>query len=236
MDSKDSLGDRMKSYERDYERQLMKFVPGIIRLDGRGFHSVCKALALAKPYSIILMDVMNDITKALIDETNAVVGFTQSDEITLVLYTDKPNSQVYFDGKVNKINSILPSIASSMFAARLRTVQFDCRSFSVPTKWEAINCLIWRQQDATRNSIQMVARTYFSHKACEGRSCDDLQEMLWQDYHINWNDYPAGFKRGRFFVRGQTEMLSLPPLTKLVNPVEVIFDRAEAVLKEEVIG
>jgi tRNA(His) 5'-end guanylyltransferase len=70
----------------------------------------------------------------------------------------------------------------------------------------------------------------------EGLSCGIKQEMLWQDYNINWNDYPAGFKRGRFFVRNKTEMLSLPPLTKLVNPVEVIFDRAEPILKEELVN
>lgn len=78
---------------------------------------------------------------------------------------------------------------------------FDCRVFQVPTRAEAVNCLIWRELDATRNSIQMAAQANFSHKQLHGKNCNELQEMLFQEKAINWNDYPSFFKRGTYIQR-----------------------------------
>ena len=72
---------------------------------------------------------------------------------------------------------------------------FDARCFSIP-KEEVCNYFIWRQQDAIRNSIQMVAQANFSHKQLQNKSCDELQEMLWQEKNINWNDFETVKKRG----------------------------------------
>lgn len=72
---------------------------------------------------------------------------------------------------------------------------FDARCFSIP-KEEVCNYFIWRQQDAVRNSIQMVAQANFSHKQLQNKSCDELQEMLWQEKNINWNDFETAKKRG----------------------------------------
>ena len=66
---------------------------------------------------------------------------------------------------------------------------------------EVHNNFIWRQQDATRNSIQMAGQSHFSHKELQGLSCDQIQEKLFQERGINWNDYPVGFKRGRAVVK-----------------------------------
>lgn len=232
MDTKDSLGDRMKAYERDYERRLMPFVPAIIRLDGRGFHKVCKGKGYAKPYSEALYRIMDMITLDLMEESNAIIGYSQSDEITLVLYNDNTRGQLFFDGKINKINSVLSSIAARSFSiSEAVDVEFDCRTFSVPSKWEAVNCLLWRQQDASRNSVQMAARTYFSHKMCEGKNCNELQEMLWETHKINWSSYPYRFKRGGFF-RNHARF-DLPPITQIFNPVEVIFENADIIMKDD---
>lgn len=72
---------------------------------------------------------------------------------------------------------------------------FDARCFSIP-KEEVCNYFLWRQNDFTRNSIQMVARANFSHKQLQNKSCDELQEMLWQEKNINWNDFETVKKRG----------------------------------------
>ena len=72
---------------------------------------------------------------------------------------------------------------------------FDARCFSIP-KEEVCNYFLWRQNDCTRNSIQMVARANFSHKQLQNKSCDELQEMLWQEKNINWNDFETVKKRG----------------------------------------
>lgn len=72
---------------------------------------------------------------------------------------------------------------------------FDARCFNIP-KEEVCNCIYWRQLDATRNSIQMVGQTFFSHKQLQGKTCSNIQDMLMDEYKINWNNYPIYKKRG----------------------------------------
>lgn len=72
---------------------------------------------------------------------------------------------------------------------------FDARCFNIP-KEEVTNCFIWRQQDATRNAIQMLGQCNFSHKELQGKSCNDIQDMLMLQKGINFNDMPTEFKRG----------------------------------------
>lgn len=79
--------------------------------------------------------------------------------------------------------------------AMSKGAMFDARVFAIP-KEEVINCFIWRQQDATRNAIQMLGQTHFSHKMLEGKSCNDIQDMLFIEKGINFNDMPIEFKRG----------------------------------------
>ncbi len=74
---------------------------------------------------------------------------------------------------------------------------FDSRVFVIPDMHEVVNMLIWRQQDATRNSIQMAAQSMFSHSELQGVNCSLLQEKMFSQRGVNWNDYPDGFKRGR---------------------------------------
>lgn len=80
------------------------------------------------------------------------------------------------------------------------TALFDSRVFILP-KEEVCNCLIWRQQDATRNSIESVGQAYFSHKELHKKTCNQIQDMLWKERNINWNDYPVDCKRGSCCVR-----------------------------------
>lgn len=72
---------------------------------------------------------------------------------------------------------------------------FDARCFNIPEE-EVTNCLIWRQQDATRNAIQMLGQCNFPHKELQGKSCNDIQDMLMLQKGINFNDMPTEFKRG----------------------------------------
>ena len=206
----DSLGDRMKFYEGVWGgvKQLMPLIPAVIRLDGKAFHTFTKGLD--KPFDLGLIDLMVETTKFLVDETNAVVGYTQSDEITLVLNSDSFDSQVYFDGRVDKINSILAGKCAAYFTSKLAEVLpkkaglmpvFDGRCFNVPNEMEAVNALVWREQDATRNSIQMAGQAKFSHTQLQNKNCNQIQEMLWGERNINWNDYPDKCKRGTYVQR-----------------------------------
>lgn len=84
---------------------------------------------------------------------------------------------------------------AELYTSRFDKALFDARAFSVP-KDDICNCLIWRQQDATRNSIEAVGQAHFSHGELQKKTCNEVQEMLWQLRNINWNDFPADCKRG----------------------------------------
>ena len=84
----------------------------------------------------------------------------------------------------------------TLWEPKIDRAMFDARAFNVP-KEEVCNYFIWRQKDATRNSIQAAGQAQFSHKELEGKSQSDIQEMLFQK-GINWNDYTIPEKRGSF--------------------------------------
>lgn len=86
-----------------------------------------------------------------------------------------------------------------IWEAKQNRAMFDARAFNVP-KEEVCNYFIWRQKDATRNSIQAAGQAYFSHKELDRKSQSDIQEMLFQK-GINWNDYTTPEKRGTFIAR-----------------------------------
>jgi tRNA(His) 5'-end guanylyltransferase len=77
---------------------------------------------------------------------------------------------------------------------------FDSRVFTIPDRVEVMNYFIWRNNDAARNSISMVAQSLYSHKELHGMSSSDKQEMLFQK-GINWSDYDKSLKNGRLIVR-----------------------------------
>ncbi len=256
------LADRMKLYEEiGAGQRLMPNLPVCIRIDGKAFHSWTRGLR--RPYDERLHTLFDETTKFLVEASDAVIGYTQSDEITLILYNGgKPDSQVFFDGRLSKLTSVLASMATAKFHALVPAILpekqgklacFDCRVWNVPTEQEAANGLIWRELDATRNSIQMAAQALYSHKQLHQKNTSEMQEMLWQQ-GINWNDYPTRFKRGGYFQRRVIDHkftvdeleklpplhdarkhpdsmmrrqviapLDLPPLLKVANRVDVIF-------------
>ena len=220
----DSLGDRMKLYEGiEGDRKLIPGLPVCVRLDGRSFHSFAKGLR--RPYDARLSNMMVETTKTLVDESHATIGYTQSDEISL-LYIPVENQPVnFFGGRVQKLVSVLASIATAKFnelrikelPEKKKMATFDCRVWCAPNVDEAINALRWREWDATKNSISMAASSYYPHTELQGKNGADKQDMLMAK-GINWNDYPAFFKRGTYVRRvTTTRMLSdaefdvLPP-------------------------
>lgn len=198
----DSIGDRMKN---NYENRTRYFLPRrtytIIRIDGKAFHSYCKNFT--KPYDEYLMKLMDNTAQYLCENIQGCkLAFVQSDEISLILTDfDDITTEAYFDGNIQKIASVSASMATAKFnslvGSNTTLACFDARVFSIPDPVEVSNYLIWRQQDATRNSIQMTGQAYFSHAELQNKSCNTIQEMLWQEKSINWNDMPDGFKRGR---------------------------------------
>jgi len=220
---KDELGERMKS---NYEHRTRYYLPRrtytIVRLDGKAFHTFTKNLK--RPYDLEFMRTMDETAIALCKEVQgAKMAFVQSDEITLVL-TDFESQQTdaYFDGNIQKIASITASIATAAFnkvhliasgldgmdISQIKMAHFDSRVFSISDIEEVVNNFIWRQQDATRNSIQMAAQSMFSHKELNLKNMSECQEMMFQK-GTNWNDYPVGFKRGRIILKEKEELVRI---------------------------
>lgn len=226
--SKDSLGDRMKSIESISKTQLPRRCYTIMRLDGRSFHSFTKGCE--RPFDRNIMNAMQYTAKSLCEEISGCkFGYTQSDEITLILTDfDTLNTQAWFDGQVQKMVSGAAAIATAEFNKfwmklkiigsyktepdifnveeffkKHKTAKFDCRVYSTSDPWEAFNSVLWRQQDATKNSIQMIARSLFSHKELQNKGFSELNEMLHTEGK-NFNDYPTDCKRGAFIVKGES--------------------------------
>src|SRR5438552_1942629 len=185
----DTLGDRMKQYESaEAGRRLMPLLPALARLDGRAFHSFVRGLE--RPYDKRLSDLMIDTATFLVRETNADVGYTQSDEITLAWHSDNHDTQIFFDGRIQKMTSMLAALGSAHFNRRLpaylsgeyaeRLPLFDARVWSVPTLEEAANTFLWRELDATKNSVSMAARAYYPHAELHDKNGSEMKELLWQ--------------------------------------------------------
>jgi tRNA(His) 5'-end guanylyltransferase len=213
--SKDGLGDRMKGYENITRYHLMPRGYVLCRIDGKSFHSYLKGYQ--RPFDKGVMDDM-DATAVFLCENvqNAKLGFVQSDEITLLLCDfDQINTSQFFNGNIQKISSVVASMATAKFN-QLRVqrqfveknqwydptlAMFDCRCWNVPNAVEAMNVLRWRQQDCIRNSVSMVAQANFSHKQLHGKSQSDMHEMLHQK-GINWaTDFTDGEKNGRIILK-----------------------------------
>ena len=225
MPVKDELGTRMKEfYESVPKTRLVRRMPVAIRLDGKAFHTFTRGFE--KPFDEVLGKSMRETMKYLCENIQGcVLGYTQSDEITLILVDyQNLNSCAWFDYEVQKMCSIAASMATMAFNkfftknvnyfemthehddtineycttlvnAAEKGAMFDARCFNIP-KEEVCNLIYWRQLDATRNSIQMVGQANFSHKELQNKSCNMIQEMLFAKKGINWNDYPTYLKRG----------------------------------------
>ncbi len=240
----DALGDRMKMLERGaIMERFMPLLPLMARIDGRSFHGFTQGLE--RPYDARMSRMMIDTTKYLVKETGATIGYCQSDEISLCWYSSSYDSQLFFDGRVFKVVSQLAAMTTLYFYelcqeklppeyAKKRPT-FDCRAWNVPNKTEAVNTLLWRELDASKNSISMAARSVFKHGELMNKNGSEMQEMLWQK-GINWNDYPVFFRRGTFVQRKTisrkfttTELADLPPKHKAHSTPELTFSRSEYV-------
>ena len=207
-----SLGDRMKGYEGVPRHLLTRRMPVIIRLDGKAFHTLTKKLD--KPYDVDFRDCMMKTAEFLVENVmGCKLAYVQSDEISLLLIDyEKFETEPWFKNNIQKIVSVSASFATAKFNELYRDLVpdekkvadlafFDARVWNLPRE-EVNNYFLWRQNDATRNSIQGLGQANFSHKKLQGKSCNNIQEMLLLQKDINWNDVEPYFKRGGCVYRG----------------------------------
>lgn len=219
----DALGDRMKDYyENRSKTYLTRRVPVLLRLDGCHFHTFTKGLK--KPYDSLFIEVMQKTTKSLCESIQGCkFGYVESDEISLLLTDyDTLQTDAWFDYSVQKICSVAASMAAMFFNKHLKECAlqefddkdyyntflkkielggyFDARAFNLP-EHEVVNYFIWRQNDATRNSIQGLAQANFSQKQLQGLNNSQLQDKLHEEKGINWNDCKTVEKRGSAVIK-----------------------------------
>lgn len=253
-----TLGDRMKNnYENITRYYLTRRMPVIIRLDGRSFHTFTRSFK--KPFDDILVKTMQDTMKYLCENIQGcVLGYTQSDEISLVL-TDyaELTTDAWFGNNLQKMCSVSASMATLAFNKffseqvqdfmyaccdefgdnvlpekqndydnavkvyfnKLNAAMFDSRVFTIP-KEEVCNYMIWRQQDATRNSIQSVGQANFSQKELHSKSCNNIQEMLMTQKGINWNDYSTTLKRGSCCIKADDSLTEYDEVGNICGYIE----------------
>lgn len=213
--SDQSLGDRMKGFEHINERYLTPRIPLCLRIDGRAFHSWTRGLE--RPFDENLKKCMVYATYKLCKNlSGCVFGYTQSDEISLVLIDyQNENTEGWFKYRSNKMESVSASIATAAFAEaslkylpehtmRKGFATFDSRAWSLPVG-EVCNMFLWRQRDCEKNSVSSLAQAHFSHKQLHGKNGSDMQDMLMLEKNINWNDVPTYNKRGVALFRATYE-------------------------------
>ena len=237
-------------------------LPIYARIDGRAFHTFCRGLK--KPFCYELVETMQEVTKFLVEETHAQLGYVQSDEISLCwLDVDKAP----FDGKLFKLQSVLASLATSKFVTHIMNAyetlsqfnqfdyrdieettkhldsfmneniermenyrllklkcqkiipSFDCRVFQLPNEIELANTFVWREMDAVRNSVQMLAQENFSHKELQGKDKKAMLTML-EEKGIRWNELEDDLKRGAYFKRKLVQR-KIDPITWSIIPDNV---------------
>ena len=238
----DALGDRMKAYENESRIYLERKTPVIIRVDGKAFHTFTRGFE--KPFDDILEKAMKDTMIHLCENIQgAVLGYTQSDEITIVLIDyQEENSDAWFGYNLQKMASVAASEATFAFnrafekhfnywksnmglphtdcwderitARYLRYInciykgaRFDARAFSLP-KFEVVNCLIWRQLDAIRNSIQAIGQSQFSHKELQNLNCDEIKEKLVSERGLHWEEYSDYHRHGVCCIKIEKEFVN----------------------------
>lgn len=262
MNTKDPLGNACKFHEGlEADRAAIRGLPLLVRLDGRAFHTLTRGLQ--RPFDPMFVRCMHAATAALVEDLHPVIAYTQSDEITLLFHAAKEDQTFPFSGRYQKLASVGASIATGAFncawmEAGLRRPRagfatFDARAWEVPSCSDARNVFLWREADATKNSVQMQARAHFSHKALIGKSVREMRVML-GEVGAPWEALPTAYRHGVYFRRVTVEaelteaewaaiplkhrpasrvvlrsrVLEVPiaPLWGCVNSVEVLFEGA----------
>eukprot|EP01119_Soliformovum_irregulare_P019818 TRINITY_DN6351_c0_g1_i1.p1 TRINITY_DN6351_c0_g1~~TRINITY_DN6351_c0_g1_i1.p1 ORF type:complete len:333 (-),score=101.32 TRINITY_DN6351_c0_g1_i1:15-1013(-) len=214
----DQIGERMKAYEREAAPKIDPKLPFIIRIDGHHFSGFTKGWT--RPYDARIHVGMCKVVEDLVEQYNPVLGFTQSDEITLVFGPCEENQTPLLGGKIPKICSLVAAYTTIRFTyhmlqatyapgeERLKAkldrfdTHFDARVFNVPDKKEGLNNVLWRHlYDCRRNSVSMLGREFFSTKELHKLGTTAIKDKLMKEKQVDWETYPEGFKYGSFAKR-----------------------------------
>lgn len=218
----DDLDKIMRTYEESLDQYIEpeKFI--IARLDGRSFTKLTKETCdFKRPFDEKFRDIMVGTVMHLMKGCgfNIVRGFTESDEISLLLASDSTQ----FNRKVRKLNSILAGEASAYFSLQLGiTACFDCRVIPLPNQERVDDYFSWRQEDANRNALNSWCYWSLREKGynaadaqnlIKGKSIEEKKELLSQ-YGIDYDTLPGWQRKGVNVTWKEIEKEGWNPLTK----------------------
>ena len=203
--------DRISHYEEIADTKLLPKVPVIIRLDGRSFFKATSKLE--KPFCASFMEAMSiTLLKICKEVSGCIFGYTFHDEILIISKNDQTiDTNPWYNNSIQKIISVTSSLASLELNKNAKDLNisfvgdavFTGTVFVVPPT-EDINTLVSKQQQAFYTAVSM-ASFYELHKKYDtetvreilvGRSVDEKLELLEQECEIDFNSYPAPFRRG----------------------------------------
>ena len=213
---KNDMEKRFKeNYEMRSRQYLYRRTPVIIRLDGKAFHTFTKGLK--KPFDDIFIATMQQTMLSVAKEIpGCVFGYTQSDEITLVLVDYQSlEAEAWFDYRVSKLISISASKAARLFnkffmdnvaemaddetfkrySKKFNKADMDARVYNVPID-DVVNNVLWRQKDAAKNSIASVAQSLYSQKELNGIKSKDLKVKILTEKGVDWDAMKPEYKWG----------------------------------------
>ena len=252
--NQETLADRMKKYEAvTTGTSLIERLPIYARIDMRAGHTFCRGLA--KPFDNDYAGTMKAATAYVVEKTNALVGYCQSDEASFV-WLD--SSKIPFETRLFKLQSVLASMFTAAFIQNSRGIvvdkvskifpTFDCRVCNMPSLDEAANMILWRERDSIKNSITLLALEHFSDKEIERKKSNDkikmLQDLKGIDYFkalteeelkcIPEKNWPSPSQNGeRCVIRSHVVQFYIgTTLNNVENKVGVLFHKENPVVKE----
>lgn len=216
----DELDTKLRPFETLHDSFVLPHIHMVVRLDGRSFTKKTNEVwQLNRPFDERFHQAMVTTTRHLMQTGFRVVyGYTQSDEISLLLHRDE-NS---FNRKTRKILSLLSGEASGVFSLAMNApASFDARICELPTDELVQDYFSWRQEDAHRNGLNthcywllrkqgqnpQASADFLSHK-----TLGEKHELLF-GHGINFNDLPAWQKRGVGIYWQEIQKEGFNPLT-----------------------
>ena len=211
-----TLRDRMKQYETVTKNWLTLRTPKVIRLDMKGAAAFCKGFE--QPFDDLFSRCMMKTAQELCANIpGAVFAYTQSDKVSVVLndVTEEGKTDSWCDGCVNKMVALSAGMATlafnkayaeevsklhdvelnAIYGPKQWTAQFDSRTFCLPDVWEVRNYILWCQQEAGANSVQLAGAAEFGTKEIEGKNVETIKKML-EEKGKKWDSYLERFRRG----------------------------------------
>lgn len=247
-----NLEDKCRYYQSLTDYRILPNSYILCHIDGRSFSKLIKN-NFERPFDDAFINMMNETAKYLCEEVQGCkMAYVQSDEISLLLTDindEGNNGTVFFEGRLNKMQSIIASLATAKFNQMLtinefkrngnklvnnlidgetiienmNLAQFDCKVWVVPNLNDAYAWFLFRNIDCVRNSKQQTAQTYISHNKLVGKNTDEQLKILLDETDIDWNSYAKGKKYGRFIHRVKKPMAKVFPDNSIIEFVRNVW-------------